>query len=328
MNNLISVIIPVYNVEPYLTKCIKSIMNQTYKNLQIIIINDGSTDFSGTMCDELAKKDNRIVVIHKDNGGLSSARNAGLEIVKGQFLSFIDGDDWLEITFYEEMINFIEKYSVDIVMCGAKVIKDSNCVENRFLYFKNNCVIEHNKALEMVLKDEIGSQVWCKLAKIKLWEDIYFPNGRFFEDIPTTYKIFAKSNTDIGFVAKPMYNYVLHNDSISFRENPLKDYHIYLGFKERLDYVKINFTQCYEYCLVLACNYGLNVYSSYYLNSYNELIPFLNDIDSFLAEHKNEIFKNSMISLKRKILFKSYFINKKLFKQMLFINRKIKKILN
>jgi glycosyltransferase involved in cell wall biosynthesis len=218
VDDLITVIIPVYNVETYLRKCIDSVVNQTYKNLQIIIVDDGSTDLSGAICDEYAKKDNRIVVMHKDNGGLSSARNAGMEIAKGQYISFVDSDDWIELTFYEEMMDFIDKYSVDIVMCGAKVIKDSAYIEDRFIYFKNDCVIEHDAALEMILKDEIGSQVWCKLSKTKLWDNIKFPEKRLFEDIPAVYKTFARCTTDIGFIAKPMYYYVLHGDSISFKK--------------------------------------------------------------------------------------------------------------
>lgn len=327
MSALVSVIIPVYNVETYLKKCVDSVINQTYKDLQIIIVDDGSTDLSGSICDEFAGLDNRIVVIHKTNGGLSSARNAGMEIVKGQFISFVDSDDWLELNFYEEMINFAGKYSVDIVMCGAKIIQNDNHIENRFLYLKTDCVIDHDKGFEMLLKDMIGSQVWCKFAKTKLWEGICFPIGRLYEDIPTTYKIFAKCTTNIGFIAKPMYNYVLHNSSISFKENPFKSYHIYLGFKERFEYVKIKFTRCYEYSLFLACNHGLSTFSGYYLNNYNELKPSLKDIDSFLVEHKQEIFKSPMLSCKRKILFKFYFINKQLFKQVVLVNHKINKLL-
>lgn len=323
VDDLITVIIPVYNVETYLRKCIDSVVNQTYKNLQIIIVDDGSTDLSGAICDEYAKKDNRIVVIHKDNGGLSSARNAGMEIAKGQYISFIDSDDWIELTFYEEMMDFIDKYSVDIVMCGAKVIKDSAYIEDRFIYFKNDCVIEHDAALEMILKDEIGSQVWCKLSKTKLWDNIKFPEKRLFEDIPAAYKTFARCTTDIGFIAKPMYYYVLHGDSISFKKNPLKSYHIYLGFKERLEYVKMHFIKCYEYCLILACDCGLSAYCEYCLNNCDEPCPFINDIDSFLFEHKKEILKSPLLSFKRKILFKSYFINKEIFKLMLLTKQKI-----
>ena len=106
---MISVIVPIYNVEKYLIKCIESIINQTYKDLEIILVDDGSTDSSGKICDEFATKDNRIKVIHKKNGGLSSARNIGLDICKGNYISFIDSDDYIELDMYEKMIKIIVK---------------------------------------------------------------------------------------------------------------------------------------------------------------------------------------------------------------------------
>ena len=115
MNNLISVIIPVYNVEQYLSKCLDSVVNQTYKNLEVILVDDGSTDNSGKICDEFALKDNRIIVIHKSNGGLSSARNEGLKFAKGQYVGFVDSDDYIEIGMYEKLLEVSLKYGSDVV---------------------------------------------------------------------------------------------------------------------------------------------------------------------------------------------------------------------
>lgn len=328
MSDLISVIIPVYNVEKYLNKCVESVLNQTYKNLQIILVDDGSTDLSGAICDEYKQKDNRIEVIHKINGGLSSARNAGMKLAKGEFISFIDSDDWLELTFYEKMKNFIEEHSIDIVMCGAKIIRDNSHVEDRFMYFENNCLINRNEALEMIFKDKIGSQVWCKLAKKDLWNDVEFPEGRIYEDIPVTYKLFVKSTSNIGFIAEPLYNYVLHGNSISFKKNPIKSYHIYLGFKERFEYVRDNFIQFYDYSLALACDHALYTCSNYYIYGYKELEPILKNIEKFLYENKKEILKSEIFSFKRKMLFICYFSNKTLFKLMLLTNQKVKKGIN
>ena len=328
MNDKISVIIPVYNVESYLEKCITSIINQTYNNLQIIIVDDGSTDCSGTMCNKFAEIDSRIEVIHRANGGLSSARNEGLRYVTGSILSFIDSDDWIELDFYENMINYMEENSVDIVMCGVKAIRNHVHIENRFLYFENNCVIAHNQALQMVLQDKIGSQVWCKIYKMQLWDGVQFPGGRLYEDIPTTYKIFARSTTSVGYVAKPMYNYVLRDGSISLTKNPLNRYSIYLGFRERFEYAKIHFTQCYEDCLILACDHALSVCRDYYLDSNNEILPFIDNINLFLNEYKKDILKSSLLNFRRKVLFVVYFSNKKVFRLLLVVKKVINNLKN
>ena len=114
----ISVIVPVYRVEEFLDKCIKSIVNQTYHNLQIILVDDGSPDFCGEICENWAKVDDRIIVIHKENGGLSDARNAGLAIATGDYIAFVDSDDWIEPRMYEVMLSIIKKERADIVACG------------------------------------------------------------------------------------------------------------------------------------------------------------------------------------------------------------------
>ena len=115
---LISVIVPVYNVEQYLPKCIDSILAQTYENLEIILVEDGTKDSSGVICDEYAAKDARIRVIHKENGGLSSARNAGMEIARGEYFGFVDSDDWIEPEMYENLMALAQKYDADVFVKG------------------------------------------------------------------------------------------------------------------------------------------------------------------------------------------------------------------
>ena len=126
INDLISVIVPVYNVEKYLVQCINSILNQTIKNLEIILVDDGSLDNSGKICDEFSKKDDRIVAIHKENNGLSSARNAGLEIANGNYIGFVDSDDWLDEHMYEILLKLIKENNSDISCCDFFKTADSN----------------------------------------------------------------------------------------------------------------------------------------------------------------------------------------------------------
>ena len=119
----ISVIVPVYNVEKYLRKCIESILNQTFREFELILVDDGSTDSSGKICDEYALKDSRIKVIHKENGGASSARNAGLDVAKGEYIGFVDSDDWIEMDMYGELYRLIKENNTDISVCGINNIK-------------------------------------------------------------------------------------------------------------------------------------------------------------------------------------------------------------
>lgn len=122
---LISVIVPIYRVERYLSKCVESILNQTYRHLEIILVDDGSPDGSGAICDEFAEKDSRIRVIHKENGGLSDARNAGIQVAGGEYLAFVDGDDWIEPDMYEAMLGLTEKYGAKLVCAGRYDENDS-----------------------------------------------------------------------------------------------------------------------------------------------------------------------------------------------------------
>ena len=138
MENLISVIVPVYNVEKYLDKCINSLINQSYNNLEIILIDDGSTDNCGEICDKYALKDNRIKVIHKKNEGLSAARNLGISISKGDYIIFIDSDDWVDKEILLKLLNLIKKYNSDIAVCDYLLTYDENeYIEKEEIYYKN-----------------------------------------------------------------------------------------------------------------------------------------------------------------------------------------------
>ena len=162
---LISIIVPVYNVEQYLDDCLVSILNQTYKNLEIILIDDGSTDNSGKICDEYAKKDSRIIVFHKENGGVSSARNAGLRIAKGIYIGFVDPDDWIAEDMYEVLYLNAKKYDADVSVCKSKIVINRNLksnapivfVDTYFLYF-----CRHNRA--SLIRSGNFSECACHMA--------------------------------------------------------------------------------------------------------------------------------------------------------------------
>lgn len=180
MNELVTVIIPVYQVEKYLEDCIKSVVSQTYSQLEIILVDDGSTDKSAMICDWYAKRDARIKVIHKNNGGLSSARNAGLDVCKGKYVTFIDSDDVVANVMIEEMLNLAKQEHADIVKIG--VIRKNNYSENITIP-KGYSTYSGDEALSLIFKS--NSQIICGCGKLFTREvvgDIRFPVGRYYED--------------------------------------------------------------------------------------------------------------------------------------------------
>lgn len=220
MNELLSVIIPVYNTEKYLDKCIYSVVNQTYNNLEIILIDDGSTDNSLNKCNEWKQKDERIVVIHKENGGLSSVRNEGLEIAKGKYITFVDSDDYIDINMYYSMMDEFKNDDVEIVTCGVNRIKNGRirqlCLPGRKLKLTSKEAIA-----KMLCEDEIDVSCCNKIFEVKLFNNLHFPIGKNFEDMSVIPIIISKAKK-IVCLPSAFYFYSYRNDSITngiFTEN-------------------------------------------------------------------------------------------------------------
>lgn len=222
--DLISVIIPVYKVEKYLEKCIESIIKQTYTNLQIILVDDGSPDNCGKICDEYAKKDSRIEVIHKINGGLSDARNVGINRANGRYIGFVDSDDYIKEDMYEKLINLIKEYNADVSICNLyDVIDGKEYVRN-----KDNGIHEYSRIdilKEILLDKNIQSYAWNKLYKKELFDEIKYPIGKKYEDIGTTFYLFEKCNK-IVVTSEPEYYYLKRSDSLvnNVTESTVLDY--------------------------------------------------------------------------------------------------------
>jgi len=211
MSDLISVIIPVYKVEKYLEKCVLSVINQTYKNIEIILVDDGSPDCSGQMCDKFADMDEQIKVIHKENGGLSDARNAGLEVARGEYIGFIDSDDWIEADMYESLLSALIETQSDIAICCINVVrKDRNFPQN----IGHTRIFNGEKALYELINDSvINNYVVNRLYKAELFREVRFPKGRVFEDVLTMYRIFENISKAV-YINKIGYNYLRREDSI------------------------------------------------------------------------------------------------------------------
>lgn len=214
-STLISVVVPIYNVEKYLSRCVDSICAQTYTNLEIILVDDGSPDNCGKMCDEYAAKDSRIKVIHKENGGLSDARNVAIDVAQGEYLTFVDSDDYVSADYVEVLWNAMRKYDAEM----------SVCVPNCFYEYKeSDSTINSNYSVEKVFdakealitmfyQRDFDTSAWGKLYHRALFENIRYPKGILYEDLPTTYRL-IQCCKKVAYVNKPNYYYFIRGNSI------------------------------------------------------------------------------------------------------------------
>ena len=189
----ISVIVPVYKVEPYLDKCVSSIVNQTYKNLEIILVDDGSPDNCPAMCDAWAEKDSRIRVMHKTNGGLSDARNAGMAVATGKLMAFVDSDDWIVPDMYEYLYQRLTEDNNDIAACGVQMVWEDK-TPSRTLTREGSCVLNQEEAMRAIIEESwLKQPVWYKLYKTELVRDILFPVGKYHEDVFWSYQAVGRA---------------------------------------------------------------------------------------------------------------------------------------
>lgn len=212
----ISVIVPIYNVEKYLTRCVDSILNQTYKNLEIILVDDGSPDKCGIIADNYQSKDNRIKSVHKKNGGLSDARNYGMRYATGEYVLFVDSDDWLKEEMIEVLYNLAVENNADIVQSGFYYKYDDYLLYDDRYYKEDMKPIKLNKEelmKELVINERVKNFAWGKLYKLNLIKDIPFEKGVLFEDVFWAHKVMDRVNRYV-ICHKPMCYYLQRNDSI------------------------------------------------------------------------------------------------------------------
>lgn len=231
MNELVSIIVPVYNVQEYIDRCVESLVKQTYENIEIILVNDGSTDNSLELLENWEKKDNRVVIVNKANGGLSDARNAGIKAAKGDYFFFIDSDDFVDITMCEKMMASLKEHDSDIVVCDMKYLYDDG--EEKFAS-GGDFVCESVKENPSFIT--INNSACNKLYKRELFNDAQFPVGRYYEDLALIPSLLYKAKR-VSKVNEPFYVYYQRKGSIAHSANK-KIFHIYDAIKDDIDYVK------------------------------------------------------------------------------------------
>lgn len=248
-NPLITIIIPVYKVEQYLEKCLDSVINQDYPYLEIILVDDGSPDSSGKICDEYAKNDKRIVVIHKLNGGLSDARNVAIDVALGEYITFVDSDDFIEGHYISTLLNLIQKHDADIAVSPFLYFKQGNEIKKINTITKENVYTKEEALKTMFYQSDFDTNATSKLFKKELFEDVIFPKNLFYEDLATTYKLISTSKK-IAFINKENYNYLLRDDSIEGSPFSKKKYESLLKVIEELEIYKL---QNLEFSKAIDC---------------------------------------------------------------------------
>lgn len=277
--DLVTVIVPVYNVEKYLSRCLESIVNQTYRNLEIILVDDGSTDSSGEICDEYASKDKRIIVIHKENGGLSSARNAGLDICSyGSYLMFVDSDDYLDVNAIEILIDHMQHYDADMVVFNFYAT-----YENKKFLINTTGECEHStdEIKDKLIFDYWLNSVWDKFYKSDIYKDIRFPNGLAFEDAYVMPEVLSKCKV-ITCLKDALYFYNRGNGiSITKSVKVRNVFDVYKGWRNRLNSKFLTSDKQYLYCFDKALYFANMAYYFDFKSEYltvrekEELLEFL-----------------------------------------------------
>ena len=291
-NELISVVVPVYKVEKYLERCVNSILNQSYKNLEIILIDDGSPDMCGQICEELAKLDNRIKVYHKENGGISDARNYGIEKANGEYIGFVDSDDYIHEYMYEKLYGAIKKTGTLISECGlTRIYKNKERPHyNGEEYF---LVINRQGYLKEFLENKrVYGSLWCKLIHKDIAKKIKFPIGKIYED--AYYNLELIKNVDsYTLISGNYYYYYMREGSITTKPFSSKDMDYIEVMDQVRDYTLTNFP-IFEEKLSVRLAYA-------YLSIFNQLIQ----IDGYKKKKEYSILKNKILALWSKIIANS-----------------------
>ncbi len=233
---ILSIIVPAYNIEKYLKRCLDSILNQSYTNFECIVVNDGSIDGTKSICDEYADKDDRVIVIHQENGGLSVARNNAMKKARGKYISFIDGDDYIMETYCETLINLLEKNNADIAKCDYHkgILSDVEDVRIE--------IVSGKKFTEDLIQDKIGSQLWQYVYKKELWNDIVSPKGRYAQDMMILHEVTNKAK-NIVVTNKKLYFYFIDRDDSTSNAGKKKVKGAFdraIAFKERYIFARKN----------------------------------------------------------------------------------------
>lgn len=283
--NLVSIVVPVYNVEKYIARCLDSLTAQSYKRLQILVVNDGTEDNSMSIVSEYAMKDSRIEIYNKENGGLSDARNYALSYVRGQYICFVDSDDWVETNYVKLLLNQFEKdREIDISIVDFDYAFDDKSVNRE--YKLEDVVLEAKESIKQLCNGkEITNHVWNKMYRKDLFQTIRFEKGRKFEDIYIMHQLFDLARK-VSCSSNVAYHYYMRNSSILHENSPQNDMDIFIGYRCRYEYFSNS-----ELKIIVLKFCAWSCYKVLYLHEHSKINK--NDMDEaliFWKEH-DEISK-------------------------------------
>lgn len=306
MNIEISIIVPIYNLESYLPKCIDSILAQTFTDFELILVDDGSTDRSKEICDQYARLDQRVKVIHKKNGGIASSRNAGLEVARGKYIGFVDNDDYINEFMFEILYQNAEKFSADIVVCDyIKIVEDQ---EYNLDQVDETYKLKHfnnREALNSIYRDMNNATFiypWNKLYKRLLFDDIRYELGNIYDDETVAHKLLYKSKK-VTYVQRTLYYYVQRKGSQINSPFSVKKFGRVYALKDREVFFRnMNERELHQ----KALKHYMDVFFWYYFLAKSTL----QDVDKELKQLKRtfdqslmELLKHKEISWKQKVMF-------------------------
>ena len=316
-DKLISIIVPVYNVEKYLKKCVYSILNQSYKNLEVILVNDGSTDNSGKICDELSREDSRIKVYHKDNGGLSDARNYGVAKANGEYVGFVDSDDYIDQYMYENLYKAIRKYNTQIAECGITRVYKNNKLRPHYDGEEYSLVVDREGYLKEYLENrKVYGAAVCKLLSIDLAKVLKFPDGKVYEDVFYTLELLKKVDK-YTLISGNYYYYYIRGNSITTKTFSSRDMD-YIKIIDKIgEYTLNNYTKLKEKLFIRQGFAYLSIFNQIIqLNDYRQ-IPEYSILIGKLKNIRSNIIFNKLAPKSLKIAIILLNINEGLYKKVL-----------
>lgn len=314
---LITVVVPIYNVEKYLKECVDSILTQTYRNLEIILVDDGSPDQCGALCDEYGRKDERVKVIHQENKGLSGARNSATDIARGEYITYVDSDDYIEPNMIETLYEELQKNHAQMSVISAEIFfEDETKVSNGH----GNQIFVYNKekALDCFLFNDYLTPCVCgKLYDNKLWKEIRCPEGKLFEDQFTTYKLIDLCEK-IVYVTTPLYHYRKRAGSIGHSNFSKRTYDLYDAIHEEYEYISSKYEEKCPNISVARITWEIVFVNMMIRDDYTDK-SIVKQVQCFARKHLKEVWKCPYISKLRKgqiSLFAAQFILYKVFYRM------------
>lgn len=318
---LVSIVVPVYNVKQYLRRCVNSLIQQTYSNIEILLIDDGSKDGSAEICDEFASRFSKVNVIHQKNAGLSAARNTGTMHARGKYICYVDSDDYCDLDMVEYLFYLKDTYRADMSVCGIRVIYDNRKFKNKFQYGDKSkeCLDSYECIEKMLYNEGIDVSACAKLYKTELMKKITYPLGKKHEDIGTTYKIFmACERIACGYSSK--YNYCIRSNSITTSSVD----------KTIFDMLELADKMCREvvreFPLLVKAIIRYQVYVRFVvynrLINNNEFSEERKDISKFIKAHFKDILFDFRVPLRDRLAILLFMFNKRIYEKAWILSKR------